>query len=71
MKVNVNVNNVNVNNNVIKKALLEHHYKKMLVDIKKYKKLENISKDNFREVQRYFQDKSIHNTRMAFRIRCP
>ena len=32
--------------------------------------MEKHKNDNFKQVQEYMQQKSIHNCRMAFRIRC-
>ena len=64
------VNHITVSKTAIKKAVFENHYKEMLVDINKSKKLEDIIKDDFREVQGYFHGKSVHKTRLSFRIRC-
>ena len=33
-------------------------------------KLQEVKNENFREVQEYFKDKSIENSRMAFKVRC-
>ena len=54
----------------IKKVILNNHDKKLLEDIRVSKKMKKHENDNFKEVQSYMRDKSVYNTRMAFRIRC-
>ena len=63
------VNDVIVDKGVIKQAIFEHHYSDMVGVIKNQTKLDPIKNDNFEEVQEYFQEKSVENTRLAFRIR--
>ena len=41
----------------------------MVEKVKKQTKLEDIKEEDFRELQPYFDDKSVDNGRMAFRIR--
>ena len=41
----------------------------MMEIVKTKAKLENIKDEDFKEVQSYFGEKSVDNTRMAFRIR--
>ena len=53
----------------VKKAIFENHYNEMVEKVKKQTKLEDIKEDDFRELQPYFDDKSVDNGRMAFRIR--
>ena len=53
----------------IKKAIFENHYSDMVEKVKKQTKLEDIKDEDFRDVQPYFDDKSVDNGRMAFRIR--
>ena len=64
------VNKVSVTKNAVKNAIFEHHYKEMLEELEGSKKLEAIKKDNFREVQHYFNDKSVERARMAYKVRC-
>ena len=63
------VNSVVVDKDEVKNAIFEHHYHEMVEEVKSKKKLENIKEDDFREVQQYFGDKSVENTRMGFMIR--
>ena len=44
---------------------LEEFYKSMKEDIERSSKLEDIKYEDFREIQPYFKDKSIENTRLA------
>jgi hypothetical protein len=50
-------------------AISENHYKDMMEIIKSKSKLDAINGEDFRKVQDYFHDKSVENSRMAFRIR--
>ena len=52
----------------IKKAIFNHHYEEMIKEVKSKTKLEHIKHEDFREVQKYFGEKSVENTRMAFMI---
>ena len=63
------VNYVKVSKHDIKKAIFENHYNDMVKIVKTKTKLENIQDEDFHEIQDYFGDKSVENTRMAFRIR--
>ena len=54
----------------IKQAILHHHDKHMIEEIEKSKKMMKHKNENFSEVQKYMQGKSMDNCRMAFRIRC-
>ena len=46
-----------------------HHYQDLKENIKKYKKLERIKHQDFREMQSYMKDKSIDKYRSKFRLR--
>ena len=64
-----------VNNNcmtkaAVRKAIFDHHYSDLKKELEGSQKLEEVRNENFTEVQEYFKDKSIENTRMAFKIRC-
>jgi hypothetical protein len=63
------VNNVFVTKTEVKRAIFEHHYNDMVDIVKTKSKLDAIKEEDFREVQQYFNDKSVENTRMAFKIR--
>ena len=54
---------------VIKEAIDAHHYGDMKKELEKSSKMEDIKNEDFREVQRYFQKKSLENGRLAFKIR--
>ena len=54
----------------IKKAIAEHHYAKLKDDIKNSKKMEKHKDDDFRKAQPYMKGKSLEQTRMCFRARC-
>ena len=49
---------------------MEHHDKLLVEEVGKSKKTETPKNDNFKQVQEYMKQKSVHNCRMAFRIRC-
>ena len=63
------VNSQIVTKKEVKTAIFEHHYKDMVETVKTKKKLDDIKEDDFREVQPYFEDKSVEKVRMAFKIR--
>ena len=66
------INDVNekmVSKSVIKKAIIEHHIKQMKEE-KKMQKIDDIKHENFFEVQKYFNEKSIETGRMDFKVRC-
>jgi hypothetical protein len=46
-----------------------YHYEEMMKEVKNKTKLEHIKNEDFKEVQKYFSEKSVENTRMAFKIR--
>ena len=52
-----------------KKAIFNHHYNDMMKIVKTKTKLENIQDEDFSDVQEYFGEKSVENTRLAFKIR--
>ena len=58
-----------VTKNEVKKAIFEHHYHDMINIIKNQSKLDTIKEDDFKEVQQYFNYKSVEKTRMGFMIR--
>ena len=53
----------------VKEAIFENHYKELMEIIKSKSKLDAINGEDFIKVQDYFHDKSVENSRMAFRIR--
>ena len=50
-------------------AIFYHDYKELKCEINKYKKLEDVKDEAFRELPNYMYMKSLENMRMAFRIR--
>ena len=62
------VNNVWVTKEEIKNAVRNHHYQDMKKELSDSKKLMDIKEEDFSEVQDYFKEKSIWNTRMAFKV---
>ena len=64
-------NDNNLKKEEVKRAVFDHHYMDMKNEMKeKSKKLKEICEEDFREVQEYFNHKSVENVRMAFRVRC-
>ena len=63
------VNDVCVNKEEIKTAIWNHHYADMKKELNNSKKLMDIRDEDFSEVQEYFKQKSVGNTRLAFRVR--
>ena len=63
------VNDVCVNKEEIKTAIWNHHYADMKKELNNSKKLMDIRDEDFSEVQEYFKQKSVDNTRLAFRVR--
>ena len=63
------VNSVNVQKSEVKRAIFEHHYRDMVEIVDKQTKLESIKGEDFREIPKYFEEKSIENSRMAFKVR--
>ena len=53
----------------IKEAIFYSHYISMKQEIDGSSKLEEIRNQDFRHIQPYFMEKSMANTRLAFRIR--
>ena len=53
----------------IKEAIFYSHYTSMKNEMESSTKLEDIKNDDFRKIQPYFLEKSVANTRLAFRIR--
>ena len=53
----------------VKEAIFKHHYSDMINIINTNSKLEAIKGDDFTKVQEYFNEKSVSNSRMAFKIR--
>ena len=59
------LNDVHVSKQEIKAAINDHHYKDLKEQLgKSTGKLEKIKDDDFSDIQEYFRDKSIENTRM-------
>ena len=64
------INDFVVSKGTIRTAIFEHHYSFMMGEMEeKYKKLEDIKNEDFREVQEYIKNKSVYIGRMAFKIR--
>ena len=63
------VNTEEISKSEVKQAIFENHYDEMIESVKSKPKLDAINGEDFRKVQDYFLDKSVENTRMAFRIR--
>ena len=63
------LNKHNISKTHIKEAIFYSHYKSMKEDMSKSSKLEDIQNEDYRCIQPYFLDKSVSNTRLAFRIR--
>ena len=63
------VNIVMVSKTEVKEAIFKHHYSDMISTINTKSKLEAIKGDDFTEVQEYFNEKSVSNSRMAFKVR--
>ena len=53
----------------IKKAIVNKHYEEMIKEVKNKTKLEHIKHEDLREVHKYVGEKSVENTRMAFKVR--
>ena len=65
-----NLNDEDSSKEEIKEAIFFRNYLDMKEDMEKYKKLEAIKNEDFREAQQYMEFKSIDQARMAYRIRC-
>ena len=52
----------------IKKAVLDHHDRQLVLEVSRSKKMMEHSQNNFREVEGYTKEKSLENCRMAFCI---
>ena len=63
------VNEVSLPKTVIKKAVFDHHYTEMKAEVMSMKKLDQIKNDDLSQVQGYFENKSIENARMSFKLR--
>ena len=64
------MNEVPIAKSTIKNAIFEHHYKDLKNEMENSTgKLEPIKNEDFRKVQNYFGEKSVHTCRMAFRVR--
>ena len=63
------MNDVIVSKNVVKNAIFEHHYNDMVNTVKEKSKLDDIKEYEFKEVQPYFNEKSVDTARMAFKVR--
>ena len=64
----LDVNSVNVTKSEVKRAIFEHHYRDMVEIVDKQTKLESIKGEDFREIPQYFEEKSVENSRMVFRV---
>ena len=47
---------------------MDHHQADVLKELSESKKLMDIKDEDFSTVQDYFKDKSVENTRMAFKV---
>ena len=63
------VNDVDVCKSAIKRVIWDHHYVDLKKELDGSKKLEPIKDDDFHKLQDYIHNKSIGNTRMAFKVR--
>ena len=63
------VNEVSLPKTVIKKAVFDHHHTEMKAEVMSMKKLDQIKNDDLIQVQGYFENKSIENARMSFKLR--
>ena len=64
------MNEETVTKSAVRNAIFENHYSDLKSEMEKSTgKLEPIKNEDFRKVQNYFSEKSIHTSRMAFRIR--
>ena len=63
------VNYSDISKQDVRKAIFEHHRKDMIEEVRSKTKLDDIKEEDFKEVQSYFNDKSVENARMAFKIR--
>ena len=63
------INNVAVTKAEVKKAIGDHHQADVLKELRESKKLMDIKNEDFSTVKDYFKDKSVENTRMAFKVR--
>ena len=66
----LNENDFDITAGAIKEAVLEHHDDELRDKIKRFEKMEHIKDEDFSQVQDYLKQKSIENTRTAFKIRC-
>ena len=65
---NINENSITVGK--LKTAVFDHHYKELKDKISKSKKMMKHTDEDFSKPQDYLNEKSVENSRMAFRIRC-
>ena len=63
------LNHCNISKSQIKEAIFYSHYKDLKQELSTSRKLEEIQNEDFRTIQPYFKNKSVENTRLAFRIR--
>ena len=54
----------------IKKAIVNHNLSEVKREVAGSKKMEKHANDNFDNIQPYMKGKSVHQTRMCFRVRC-
>ena len=65
------VNETYVTKQAVGDAIWKHHYDDLKKEISNSKKLNDIKDEDFSNIQEYFKDRSVENTRMAFKIRNP
>ena len=63
------VNEVVVSKEEIKDAIWNHHQSDIQMELNNSKKLNDVKDEDFSKVQAYFENKSVENTRMAFKVR--
>ena len=63
------INKYKVDKREIQKAIEKSHYEDMMEQLEGSKKLEDIKHCNFQQMQEYFNEKNIENSRLKFKIR--
>ena len=53
----------------VQKAISKSHFEDMMTQFESSSKLQDIKNSNFSEMQSYFNDKNLENSRMKFKIR--
>ena len=53
----------------MQKAISNSHFEDMMTQFESSSKLQDIKNSNFKEMQSYFNDRNLENSRMKFKIR--